>query len=71
MKFKTSEYYAHWPFEGTNYVAKMNSRDLNIILELTMMEWLKERKISYSWSIDNCITFKRDKDRLMFILRFQ
>ena len=71
MKFKTSEHSAHWPFEGTNYVIDMRSRDLTIVIELSMMEWLEERKISHSWSMDNCITFKREVDRLMFILRFQ
>lgn len=71
MRFKTSEHYDHWPFEGTNYVAKMNSRDLTMRLELSMMYWLEERKVSHSWSMDNCITFKREGDRLMFILRFQ
>ncbi len=71
MRFRTSERYDHWPFEGTNYVADMNGSDLTIGLEVTMMDWLEERQISHAWSMEDRITFKNEKDRLMFILRFQ
>lgn len=70
MRFKTSDYYAHWPFEGTNYVIDMKSGDLTMEIEVAMMDWLEERKISHFWSLED-ITFKCESDRLMFILRFQ
>ena len=72
MRFKAfEERRDHWPFEGLNYALQMNSDDLTVGLEVTMMDWLEERKISHAWTYENRITFKNEKDRLMFVLRFQ
>ena len=71
MRFTTYERYDHWPFEGTNYTLQMDYRDITIGLEVRMMDWLEDNMISHAWSINDCITFKKEQDRLLFILKFQ
>ena len=73
MRFRLSERYDHWPFEGINYSLRFNWDDwekMSIGLEVKMMDWLEEHKISHAWSIEDTITFKREQDRTLFIMRF-
>ena len=75
MRFKLSERYDHWPFEGMNYRLQFYLDDLindklTIGLEVKMMDWLEERMISHAWNIEDTITFKHEKDRTLFVLRF-
>lgn len=76
MRFKLSERYDHWPFEGINYKVHMSMDDLidetkwTVGLEMRMMDWLGDNKISHAWSIEDTITFKREQDRMLFILKF-
>jgi len=75
MKFKLSERYDHWPFEGTNYRLQFYLDDLindtlTVGMEMSMMEWLIDHGISHAWSIEDTIVFKREHDRTLFVLRF-
>ena len=75
MRFKLSERYDHWPFEGTNYKLHFYLDDLinekiTPGMEVRMMDWLEDRKISHAWNIEDTITFKRDQDRTLFMLKF-
>jgi len=76
MRFRLSERYDHWPFEGINYKVHMSMDELmdenkwTIGLEMRMMDWLEEHMISHAWSIEDTITFKREQDRMLFILKF-
>ena len=71
MRFSVWDRKDHWPFEGMNYFVGFYFDDLTVGLEVTMMDWLEKNSISHAWSIENRIAFKRENDRLMFILRFQ
>ena len=75
MRFKLSERYDHWPFEGVNYKLHFYLDDLindklTVGLEVKMMDWLEDHKISHAWNIEDTITFKREQDRTLFVLRF-
>lgn len=75
MRFKLSERYDHWPFEGTNYRLQFYLDDLindklTIGMEVRMMDWLEKHSISHAWNIEDTITFKREQDRTLFVLRF-
>lgn len=70
MRFKLSERYDHWPFEGTNYICELKYEQLSVGLEVSMMDWLMDHKISHAWSIEDRIVFKREHDRTLFMLRF-
>ena len=73
MRFKLSERYDHWPFEGKNYRLQFYYDDwdqMTIGQEVRMMDWLTDHKISHAWNIEDTITFKREQDRTLFVLRF-
>ncbi len=70
MRFKTSDYYDHWPFKGMNYALDMYDLELTYGLEYKMMTWLEGNRISHAWLIEDRITFKKEQDRTMFILKF-
>lgn len=73
MRFKLSERYDHWPFEGINYKLHFYHDDwdqMTIGQEVRMMDWLEEHRISHAWNIEDTITFKREQDRTLFVLRF-
>lgn len=70
MRFKLSERYDHWPFEGTNYICDLKSEEISLGLEVRMMDWLEEHRISHAWNMEDTITFKREQDRTLFVLRF-
>ena len=73
MRFKLSERIDHWPFEGTNYRVQFYFDELErmtIGQEVRMMDWLEDNMISHAWNIEDTITFKREKDRMLFVLKF-